>query len=350
MDYALETTFDIKFTSRNTSGVPTTLAGTPAVEIYEDNSTTQITGAVTLTVDFDGVTGLNNLQIAATAANGFESGKSYSAVISAGTVGGTSVVGEVIANFTIERLSALAVVNAIKSGIFIATDVEIGTVNSQTNFTLTSGPSNDISDGLAIFFDASDSREASVVPITSYTSGTGILVVESAPGFAVEDSTPDTVTLLSTPGRTLDSADFADDFLTEEKIANNAITAAKIAANAITAAKIADDSITPAKVSAALPADVTAIGGSTAAATKLAASALGIIAGTAQTGTLSTTVMTSDLTGYADDELVGATIVWTSGTAAGQRSAITGYASADGTVTYDAITTAPANNDTFVIV
>lgn len=107
MDFPLEETFDLKFTTRAfTTGVPTTLAGTPAVEIYEDNSLTQITAAETLTVDFDGVTGLNNLRIAATAANGFEAGKSYSAVISAGTVGGTSVVGEVIANFSIQRSAA----------------------------------------------------------------------------------------------------------------------------------------------------------------------------------------------------------------------------------------------------
>lgn len=103
MDFALESTIDLKFTTRNTSGVPTTLAGTPEVVVYVDNSTTEITAAETLTVDFDSVTGLNNVRIACTAANGFESGKSYAAVISAGTVGGTSVVGEVVANFTIER-------------------------------------------------------------------------------------------------------------------------------------------------------------------------------------------------------------------------------------------------------
>jgi hypothetical protein len=106
MDYALESTFDVKFTSRIfATGVPGTLAGSPVVEIYEDNGTTQITAAETLTVDFDGVTGLNNLRIAATAANGFEAGKSYSAVISAGTVSGVSVVGEVIANFTLGRIT-----------------------------------------------------------------------------------------------------------------------------------------------------------------------------------------------------------------------------------------------------
>jgi hypothetical protein len=117
MDYALESTFDIKFNTRTTADPPVliTFAGTPAVEIYEDNSTTQITGATTLTVDFDGVTGLHNLRIAATAANGFEAGKSYAVVVSSGTVDGNSVVGETLFNFTIGRSAAKATADAIKA-------------------------------------------------------------------------------------------------------------------------------------------------------------------------------------------------------------------------------------------
>lgn len=109
-DFPLGQTIDFKFTTRAfATGIPTTLAGTPVVDIYEDNSLTQITTAETLTVDFDGVTGLNNLRVVATAGNGFGAGQSYAAVITTGTVGGVSVVGEVVAQFTIERSAALAV-------------------------------------------------------------------------------------------------------------------------------------------------------------------------------------------------------------------------------------------------
>ena len=87
-----------------------------------------------------------------------------------------------------------------------------------------------------------------------------------------------------------------------------------------------------------------------AAAANLALSAAGIIGGAAEAGTLSTTVMTTNLTGYANDELIGRTVIWTGGDADGQASDITGYASASGTVTYTAITTLPAAADTFVIV
>jgi len=103
-DYPVGKTLDFKFTTRAfATGIPAVLAGSPVIEVYEDNSTTQITAGETLSVDFDSVVGLNNLRIVATGANGYEAGKSYAAIISVGTVGGVSVVGEVVAQFSIER-------------------------------------------------------------------------------------------------------------------------------------------------------------------------------------------------------------------------------------------------------
>ena len=76
---------------------------------------------------------------------------------------------------------------------------------------------------------------------------------------------------------------------------------------------------------------------------------LGIIYGAAQTGTLSTTQATTDLTGYADDQLIGRILTWTSGACGGEQTDITDYANISGTLTFTALTTAPANNDTFKI-
>jgi len=105
-DYTLEATLDFKFTTRQFStGTPFAFAS-GAVEIYEDNSLTQITGAETLTLEFDGVTGLHNLRVVASAANGFAIGSSYHCVISAGTVDSVAVTGEVIQQFSIERAAA----------------------------------------------------------------------------------------------------------------------------------------------------------------------------------------------------------------------------------------------------
>lgn len=75
----------------------------------------------------------------------------------------------------------------------------------------------------------------------------------------------------------------------------------------------------------------------------------GIIEGAAETGTLSTTQATTDLTGYADDQLIGRIITWTSGDCEGEQTDITDYASTNGTITFTALTTAPGDGDTFKI-
>jgi len=70
------------------------------------------------------------------------------------------------------------------------------------------------------------------------------------------------------------------------------------------------------------------------------------------TATLTPTVqtMSSDLTGYLDEELISRTIVWTSGTASGQAARIVDYLASNGTVVFTTIKTAPVSGDTFVIV
>jgi hypothetical protein len=77
---------------------------------------------------------------------------------------------------------------------------------------------------------------------------------------------------------------------------------------------------------------------------------LGIIEGAAVTGTLSTTQATTDLTGYADNQLIGRVIIWTSGAADGEASPITDYEETNGLITFQTMTTAPANGDTFKII
>src|SRR3990170_3885216 len=99
-DFALESTFDVKFTTITSTGAPITLAGTPVISAYPGNSTTELTAGITLTVDFDARTGLHNIRVVATAANGYAAATNYALVITTGTVGGTSVVGEVVGSFS----------------------------------------------------------------------------------------------------------------------------------------------------------------------------------------------------------------------------------------------------------
>lgn len=106
--FAAGDTVDFKFTTRRPStGVPYTLAGTPAVRVYKANDTAQSTAGVSLTVDFDSVTGLNHVRIT-TASDGtfYANGSQFDVVLEAGTVDGVSVVGECIGRFNLAVIAA----------------------------------------------------------------------------------------------------------------------------------------------------------------------------------------------------------------------------------------------------
>ena len=99
---------DFKFSTHKADGTPITLAN-GVVKVYKDNATdTEINTGVTLSVDFDGVTGLHNVNIDTSAAAFYAVASDYNVVITVGTVDGVSVVGTVLATFSIEnRLNVL---------------------------------------------------------------------------------------------------------------------------------------------------------------------------------------------------------------------------------------------------
>lgn len=108
-DYDTSAVIYGKFTTfRPSTGAAYTLGGTPALSVYKDNSTTQSTSGVTLTADFDSVTGLNHFAIDTSADGTFYSaGSFFDIVITTGTVDSVSVVGSVVASFTLRKSSAL---------------------------------------------------------------------------------------------------------------------------------------------------------------------------------------------------------------------------------------------------
>src|ERR1035441_8210827 len=112
-DYRAGDIIDLKFQTLNVSAVPTTLAGTPAISVYKSNSTTESTTGITLSVDFDSRTGLNHVHIT-TASDGtfYAEGTDFDVVITAGTVNSVSVVGQVVASFSLANRSGLRPVNA----------------------------------------------------------------------------------------------------------------------------------------------------------------------------------------------------------------------------------------------
>ena len=574
-DYTVGDTFHHLFTTRAfATGVPTVLAGTPVVSAYEDLNLTQITAGVTLAVDHDSVVGLNSVVVVATGGNGFETGKTYHLVITTGTVGGVSVVGEVVGSFTLGR-SAAAVdlangtdgLGALKAetalivadtgelqtdwadggrldliqdiiaadtttdipaliataqadldiitgadgvNLLSATQASIDAIEVDTSTTIDTHL-NDIKG--ATFSGATDSLEAvrnrgdsawtggattsnngtaqagaagsitlaagasdtdnlyngQVVNILSgtgagqsraidvYTGNTKVATVitnwvTNPSSDSVYEVYPDDITevtaaptaaavadavwdentsghttastfgeqckndidaiLVDTGGLQTDWANGgrldlildiiaadtttdipailgspADTNLATDLVNINAQNQALAAQNAailtdtettipatiataqadldiitgasgvnlLTATQASVDAIeadtgTDGVVLAAdQGVDVTKVNGSASAASRLSASSLAVLMGTAQTGTLSTTQCTTNLTGFADDELIGRVITFYSGTAYGQSSDITDYANSSGLITFTAINTAPANSDGFIV-
>lgn len=104
-----------KFSTRRDTGLPTTLADAlsgspsgPELHVYKDNSTTQSAVGITLTVDFDGLTGLNHYAIDTSQDAAFYSaGSDFAIVISRGSVNSVAVHGEVIAEFSLHNRSFL---------------------------------------------------------------------------------------------------------------------------------------------------------------------------------------------------------------------------------------------------
>lgn len=132
-DITLEDTIDIKFTTRKFStGAPFALSG-GVISAYPGNSITQLTAGITLTADFDTVTGLNNVRVVATAANGYANDTDYALVITTGTVDSVSVVGEVIGEFSIGRSAAVDFLDTEIAAIIGYIDTEVGAIKTQTD-------------------------------------------------------------------------------------------------------------------------------------------------------------------------------------------------------------------------
>lgn len=295
------------------TGAPTQLAGTPAVSVYEDDSNTQITSGVTLGVDADSVTGLNRLTIAATSGNGYEVGKQYTAVITTGTVGGTSAVGYVVAAFSVEK-TGLNVSNITYSDGAVAAlgIIDSGTAQSATATTLVlraaSGFANDVVNGATIMAFGStqgywQSRQVTdydlatdTVTVDTWTvtpSGTITYILFGTPPAVASGTLPavnatqiggqtasasgtvtfPAATLASTTNITAGTITTATNVTTVNGLAANVITAASIATGAIDADAIADGAIDAGAIAANAITDAKIATGAITAA-KFAAGAI----------------------------------------------------------------------------
>lgn len=99
-----------------------------------------------------------------------------------------------------------------------------------------------------------------------------------------------------------------------------------------------------------LNADVLSVSGSTSAADKLEAGAIGVVTGAVSGATSTTTSVVTNLTETTNDHYNGRTLVFTGGNLAGQAATISDYNGASATITVSGLTEAPAGGDAFVIV
>ena len=115
-DFAAASIVRFSFNSRDSSGNPITLAGSPVVSIYKSGSTIEVTTGVTLVVDYDSRTGYHQVTVDTSADGAFYSaGSDFRAVITTGTVAGISVVGNEVGQFSLANRSAAPTVAAIRA-------------------------------------------------------------------------------------------------------------------------------------------------------------------------------------------------------------------------------------------
>ncbi len=138
-DFAEDGDIFFKFTTRIfATGIPGTLTGAPAIlSVYIDEElTTELTTNETffgMDIDFDSITGLNNVRIDLSGSAFFATGADYTVVITTGTVSGVSVVGEVVATFSIENRSMGQPAGATLAADLAAVKAETALIVADTN-------------------------------------------------------------------------------------------------------------------------------------------------------------------------------------------------------------------------
>lgn len=98
-----------------------------------------------------------------------------------------------------------------------------------------------------------------------------------------------------------------------------------------------------------LEVNSTKISGNSTAADRAEQVFLSLVVGAAQTGTLSTTQMSTNLTEATNDHYNGRLLTWVTGVLTGQQTDITDYDGTSKVLTFTATTEAPGDGDAFVI-
>ena len=355
-DIPLGAVIPVPFAAFSSAGASITLTGLAVtdIEVYKGASMTQRASDAGYTlmdtdgIDLDGVTGIHGFSIDTgdnTDAGFFVAGSFYWVVVASVTIdsqtvnfipvmwrmvaaentAGTRVVDTVRVAGTAQTAGDLAaMVTAVDDYI----DTEVAAIKAKTD-NLPTDPA-DASDIAASF----STVNSTLATIAAYID------TEVAAIKAKTDNLP------------ADPADASDIAASFSSLASSLATLATYVDTEVAAIKAKTDNLPadPADASDVAAAFSSLATSVSAIATDVDSLQSGIIFGAAATGTLSTTQATSNLTGYADDQLIGRVIIWLTGNCEGEATDITDYASASGLLTFTALTTAPGNGDTFKIV
>ena len=401
-DYRLEDSVYILFTTRAfATGIPGVLSAS-TVAVYEDVTAAPIETSIAVTETLNSINGLNAVTIAALAASGYNAGGHYHVVIEAGTVGGVSVVGEVVGSFSIGASDAAQNTSGLTFTVAGQVDANAQYWND-TVISTTLETSADMADAVWDETLAGHvTADTAGLLLNDWQDGGRLDLIQDI--IAVDTTTDipaliaDVPTVAEFNARTLVAASYFDP--AADAVANVTLVAttttntdmvgtdsALLASSAPTnfgdlsisvttglvditqtaadkawgtAARILTASTNFNDVSTAevnTQCDLAISDAALATATNLATVDtvvdnlnLGIIYGAAATGTLAIGSCTSDLTGYTDDQLIGRVIIFTAGPADGEGTDILDYASASGLLTFTDLTLAPEDGDTFKIV
>jgi len=367
-----------KFSTRAfATGIPTLLAGSPAVlSVYKDeggaaSEKTTSESYFDLDVSHDSIAGFNNVRMDLSGDAFFATGADYAVVITTGTVGGVSVVGEVLFTFSIENRSMGQPVGATLAADIAAIKSETALIVGDTD-VIDDGTSGLVkiaqdvaavladtgTDGVVLkaaglATDAADEIAAAVWDEDATGHQTG-----GTFGQAIGDPAANTETMYDAVVTDATGTNVAADVVAvkAQTVAIEADTdviddgtsgLVKIASD-VAAIKVPTDKLVF-TVSNQVDANMLAISGDTTAADNLEEGATGLVATTVNDASASTTAFVITSAEATDDHFNGRIITFTSGDLVGQSTDITDYTGSSKTVTVTALTEAPANGVSFVI-
>ncbi len=146
----------------------------------------------------------------------------------------------------------------------------------------------------------------------------------TATGFATPTNiTAGTITTATNVTNAVTVGNIQTNTITASSIANNAITSDKLATDAITSSELSVTAINEIQSGLATAAALTTVDNEIAVIdANIDTMVAGVIIGTAATGTLSTAGMTTSLTGYTADQLIGRLVTFYGGVCDGEQTEI----------------------------